>query len=118
MIIMEEYISSISLIKKPNEIGGFGGEGYTHDAQVVNYIGPDSDYSGKEIFVGSKRVNLFLLTLVIKKIQLQFLQWNMKMCIHSSGWFTEDQRFFILGDEADEIQRGGNTRTIIIDVAV
>ena len=32
------------------------------------------------------------------------------------GWFTEDQKYFILGDEADEIERGGNTRTIIIDV--
>ena len=27
--------------------------GYTHDAQIVIYNGPDEDYKGKEIYVGS-----------------------------------------------------------------
>ena len=31
------------------------------------------------------------------------------------GWFTEDMRYFLLGDEVDEIQVGNNTRTIIFD---
>ncbi len=31
------------------------------------------------------------------------------------GWFTEDMRFFILGDELDERDFGGNTRNIIFD---
>ncbi|MFT6679592.1 MAG: hypothetical protein ACJAZG_002272, partial [Granulosicoccus sp.] len=33
--------------------GGYSSDGYTHDAQVVTYTGPDSDYTGKEIYVGS-----------------------------------------------------------------
>ena len=32
------------------------------------------------------------------------------------GWFTEDQHYFILGDELDEIQKGFKTNTRIIDL--
>ena len=32
-------------------VGGYGGAGYSHDAQVVNYEGPDQDHLGKEIFI-------------------------------------------------------------------
>jgi len=31
------------------------------------------------------------------------------------GWLTEDQRYFLLGDETDEIDFGNNSRTIIFD---
>ena len=31
------------------------------------------------------------------------------------GWFTEDHRYFILGDEIDEINLGFNTRSIVFD---
>ena len=31
------------------------------------------------------------------------------------GWFTEDLRYFIVGDELDELGIGTNTRTIIFD---
>jgi len=31
------------------------------------------------------------------------------------GWFTEDQNYFILGDELDERNFGGNTRNIVFD---
>ena len=32
------------------------------------------------------------------------------------GWFTEDQRFFLLGDELDEIDFGFNSRTLVFDM--
>jgi hypothetical protein len=32
------------------------------------------------------------------------------------GWLTEDQSYFLLGDEIDEINFGFNTRTVIFDV--
>lgn len=32
------------------------------------------------------------------------------------GWFTENQRFFILGDELDEQRLGFNSRTLIFDM--
>ncbi len=33
--------------------GSFNEGGYSHDAQVVNYNGPDADYASKEIMVSS-----------------------------------------------------------------
>ena len=33
----------------PQVAGGFGADGYTHDAQIVNYTGPDGDYFEREI---------------------------------------------------------------------
>jgi len=35
--------------KNPKFAGCFGGDGYVHDAQCVNYKGPDADYNGREI---------------------------------------------------------------------
>ena len=37
----------------PVAAGGFSGGGYSHDAQVVTYKGPDTDYTDKEILIGS-----------------------------------------------------------------
>ena len=31
------------------------------------------------------------------------------------GWFTEDHRYFIVGDELDERNIGVNTRTLVFD---
>ena len=33
----------------PTYVGCFGGDGYVHDAQCVNYAGPDERYTGREI---------------------------------------------------------------------
>ena len=111
------HFIDISNPTSPNEVGGYGGEGYTHDAQVVNYIGPDSDYNEKEIFVGSNESKLVFVDVTDKEnpISISSIDYENVAYTHQ-GWFTEDQKYFILGDEADEIERGGNTRTIIIDV--
>ena len=45
------YIMDISNPINPILIGDFANDGYTHDAQVVNYAGPDPDYQGKEIAI-------------------------------------------------------------------
>ena len=41
--------------------------GYSHDAQIVNYIGPDSDHYGKEIYIGSNeyQTNNYSIKLLI-----------------------------------------------------
>ena len=43
------HILDISDPTNPTLNGEFSGDDYTHDAQVVNYIGPDANYQGKEI---------------------------------------------------------------------
>lgn len=35
--------------KEPRFTGCFADDGYVHDAQCVNYVGPDLDYQGKHI---------------------------------------------------------------------
>ena len=43
------HIVDISNPLNPTILGTFSQDGYTHDAQVVTYIGPDAQYQGKEI---------------------------------------------------------------------
>ena len=37
----------------PISAGGYSASGYSHDAMIVNYNGPDIDYKGREIYFGS-----------------------------------------------------------------
>ncbi|WP_299764103.1 choice-of-anchor B family protein [uncultured Dokdonia sp.] len=101
----------------PTPAGGYATNGYTHDAQVVTYNGPDPDYIGREIYIGSN-LNIVAIADVTDKdnpTEIATMTYNGISDAHQ-GWFTEDHRFFILGDETDEIFSGFNTRTIIFDM--
>ncbi|MCW8981907.1 MAG: choice-of-anchor B family protein [Altibacter sp.] len=97
----------------------YAGMGYSHDAQVITYNGPDTDYTGREIYIGSNEDKVVILD-VTNKANIQHisnLDYSYKRYTHQ-GWFTEDQRYFLLGDEQDEYSggnAGNNTRTIIFD---
>ncbi|MCT8338687.1 choice-of-anchor B family protein [Flavobacteriaceae bacterium TK19130] len=100
----------------PSEIARYSAMGYTHDAQVVTYNGPDADYAGKEIFIGSNEDEVVILD-VTNKFNVQMIatiDYTNKDYTHQ-GWFTEDQRYFILGDELDEQEFGFPTKTVIFD---
>ncbi len=101
----------------PVGVGGYGVNGYTHDAQVVTYNGPDSDYSGQEIFIGANEDEIAIANITDKNnpIEISTLSYNNLGYTHQ-GWFTEDQRFYILGDETDEQGFGFNSRTLIFDM--
>ncbi|MGF1558864.1 MAG: choice-of-anchor B family protein [Flavobacteriaceae bacterium] len=102
--------------KNPTPAGGYGEDGYSHDAQVVVYNGPDSDYSGREIYIGANE-NVVVIVDVTDKAnptRISTVSYPDIGYTHQ-GWFTEDQRYFILGDELDEIQTGFSTRTLIFD---
>lgn len=89
---------------------------YSHDAQVVTYNGPDSDYAGKEILIGSNE-NEVVIADVSDKLNptiISTISYSNVRYAHQ-GWFTEDMRYFILGDEVDEIEIGNKTRTVIFD---
>ncbi|RFN59017.1 choice-of-anchor B family protein [Marixanthomonas ophiurae] len=103
----------------PVAAGGFGGDGYTHDAQVITYNGPDSDYTGREILLSSSgNENYVSIVDVTDKANPQSISTisYLNSSYTHQGWFTEDQRYFILGDEIDEQDFGFNTRTIIFDL--
>ncbi len=102
--------------ESPTLLGIYSNLNYTHDAQLVTYNGPDSDYTGREIFIGSNENKIVLLD-VTDKSNIQFIStidYLDKVYTHQ-GWFTEDERYFLLGDEEDEVDHGFNTRTLIFD---
>ena len=97
--------------------GGFEDQGYTHDAQVVTYTGPDSDHYGKEIFVGCNEDVLVIADITDKSnpITISSIDYDNVRYTHQ-GWFTEDLKYFIVGDELDEAYSGINTRSIVFDL--
>ena len=100
----------------PTEAGGYAESAYSHDAQVVTYDGPDTDYNGKEILIGSNENEVVIIDVTdkenpqkISSITYPFIGYT------HQGWFTEDLRYFLLGDELDEQRFGVNSRTLIFD---
>ncbi|WP_298556597.1 choice-of-anchor B family protein [uncultured Algibacter sp.] len=102
--------------KNPVSEGGFLEGGYSHDAQVVTYNGPDTDYSGKEILIGSNENEVVIVDVTNKANPtiISTISYNNVWYAHQ-GWFSEDMTYFILGDELDEVRIGANTRTIVFD---
>ena len=96
--------------------GGYSGSGYTHDAQVVVYNGPDSDYTGKEIYIGSNEDKVVIVDVTDKTnpVLISAVTYTNDAYTHQ-GWFTEDLTYFIVGDEIDELNFGFNTRNIVFD---
>lgn len=102
--------------KNPKDEGGYGEDAYSHDAQVVTYNGPDSDYTGKEILIGSNENEIAIVDVTDKANpkRISTISYANVAYTHQ-GWFTEDQKYFILGDELDEQRFGGKTRTLFFD---
>ena len=100
----------------PVAAGGYSAGLYTHDAQILTYNGPDTDYTGREIFIGSNEDNIVIADITDKAnpVTISSITYANVSYTHQ-GWFTEDQRYFIVGDELDEVFVGGNTRTIVFD---
>ena len=111
------HFIDISNPLSPSLAGGYGVDGYTHDAQVVTYSGPDGDYSGREIFIGANESQIAIVDITNKSNPsgISTLTYGNLGYTHQ-GWFTEDQRYYILGDELDEVDFGFNSRTLVFDV--
>ena len=100
----------------PMSAGGYGSDSYSHDAQVVTYNGPDTDYSGSEILIGSNEDEIVIVDVTDKNnpVNISKVSYSNIGFTHQ-GWFTEDQKYFILGDELDEINYNTKTRTLVFD---
>ena len=96
--------------------GGLSEGGYAHDAQVITYNGPDSDYTGKEILIGSNENEVVIADVTNKANPtiISTISYTDVRYAHQ-GWFTEDLKYFILGDELDELRIGNNTKTVVFD---
>jgi choice-of-anchor B domain-containing protein len=98
-------------------LGQYTADGYSHDAHVITYNGPDTEHNSKEIYIGSNATEIVVLDVTDKSnpVRLSSLNYPQVGYTHQ-GWFTEDHRYFILGDEYDEQNFGMNTRTLIFDL--
>lgn len=96
---------------------GAGGN-HIHDAQCVIYEGPDQDHQGKEICFGAN-ASVFSIADVSDKENpktVSALDYPNVAYVHQ-GWLTEDQRYFYINDEGDEVSGlTERTRTLIWDV--
>ena len=96
---------------------GRTGTGYTHDAQCVTYRGPDEDHRNKEICFSANETALSIgdVTDPADPIALSSASYPNVAYAHQ-GWLTEDQAYYFMNDELDELSGQPKTRTLIWDV--
>jgi len=112
------HIIDISDPKNPRFVSGFDSDGYTHDAEIVVYRGPDTRYRGHEIYFGYNEDTLTILD-VSDKDDVKMLSrtpYRNNYYTHQ-GWLTEDHTHLLLNDELDEQSTSEkHTRTLQWDV--
>ena len=97
--------------------GCFGADGYTHDAQCIVYDGPDTRYTDHEICFAANEDTLTIVDVTDKANPEQVSRTGYVGTGYThQGWLTDDRRHFLLDDETDEVNFGGNTRTYVWDV--
>jgi len=92
--------------------------GYSHDAQCIEYDGPDTEHVGKEICFGSNETAISIADVSDKQnpVALSSASYPDVAYAHQ-GWVTDDHKYFYLGDELDELQsQFSGTRTMIFDI--
>ncbi|MCS4191741.1 choice-of-anchor B domain-containing protein [Salinibacter ruber] len=97
---------------------GRSGSGRTHDAQCVVYEGPDPEYQGREICIGYNGTAISVADVTDKDNPKAISTGSYPDYgyVHQ-GWFTEDQRYIYMNDEADELQgKADQTRTLVWDM--
>ena len=89
-----------------------------HDVQCVVYRGPDAEHLDREICLSSNEDHVAVVD-VTDKTALRILSSTTypELGFVHQGWLTADHRFFLLGDEDDEIAFGVRTRMHVFDVS-
>jgi len=98
---------------------GRSGTGYTHDAQCVNYEGPDREYEGREICFNANETALNIADVTDKDAPSTVANATYPQIgyVHQA-WLTEDHRFLYVDDELDEEQGlVDRTRTLVFNVS-
>ena len=108
---------------------GCWGEAWTHDIQCVQYAGPDTRFTGREICfafqaeVGHVAVVDFTdktvdrATKKLSKLKvLARVQYPQPSYTHQ-GWLTEDHSKLLFGDETINLDAARPTKTFVLDLA-
>ena len=112
------YIMDLADPLAPVDVGCFADQGYSHDIQCVVYAGPAEAFQGSELCFSANETNLAISDMTDKTapVALSSVTYDGVGYTHQ-GWLTEDQRYFVLDDEADEGEFGHPTRTRVFDVS-
>lgn len=111
------HIINIQNPSSPSFVGCYSADGYTHDAQCVNYTGPDADYQGSELCFNANEDTVTIVDVSNKSSLTQVARVGYTGSEYThQGWLTEDQRYYLLDDELDESRNGHNTHTYIWDM--
>jgi choice-of-anchor B domain-containing protein len=87
----------------PTLAGEFADDGYTHDTQVVNYSGPDSDYANREVAFNSNEDTLTIVDVTDKSNMTEISRAGYDNANYAhQGWLSEDHKYFFMDDELDE----------------
>ncbi|HSK16893.1 MAG TPA: choice-of-anchor B family protein [Gaiellaceae bacterium] len=125
------HMVDISTPASPAFAGCFADHGYVHDTQCVVYKGPDRDYKGREICFNSNAevvqnpppgsdpvINAVAIVDVTNKMSpVVISRTEYANDGHShQGWLVPGHKYFLHGDELDELTHGLNTTTRVWDV--
>jgi choice-of-anchor B domain-containing protein len=93
--------------------------GRTHDGQCVEYHGPDRNFQGRQVCFASNETALRIVDVTDKANPTPIAAATYPgMAYVHQGWLTDDQRYFYMDDELDELTgRAATTRTLVWDVA-
>lgn len=112
------HMISLDHPTEPQFLGCFAEDGYTHDAQCTIYHGPDVAYQGNEICFNSNTDTLTIADVTDPESPSLLARESYDGVGYThQGWLTADHRYFVLGDELDEMNNGHNTRTYLWDVS-
>jgi choice-of-anchor B domain-containing protein len=102
-----------------NPGGSANSRGYTHDGQCLQYRGPDTRYTGRQICVGSNETEINIADVTDKANPVVIGRNSYPDVSYAhQGWFDDQQRYFYMNDEGDELAGVvTGTRTIVWDLA-
>jgi choice-of-anchor B domain-containing protein len=87
----------------PVYAGCFEDDGYTHDAQCLTYTGPDQDYVGEELCIGSNEDTVTIVNVTDKANPVQISRTGYAGAGYThQSWLTPDGNYMVLDDEFDE----------------
>ena len=106
------HFVDISSPATPTALGGYSGDGYTHDVQVVTYQGPDATHQGREIAFAFNEDTLTIVDVQSKTTPVQLSRTGYPNTGYThQGWLTEDHRYVLQNDELDERNIGSISLT-------
>ncbi|TDJ26262.1 MAG: choice-of-anchor B family protein [Gammaproteobacteria bacterium] len=90
----------------------------THDTQCVVYQGPDPNHQSHEVCISSNVNHVEVVDVTTKSapVTLSTAVYPQLGFLHQ-GWLTEDHRYFLVGDETDEVSFNVPTRTHVFDLS-